>query len=150
MSTSYFCTFLKGDVVKSTLMSWLPRSKEPQYFSLLLGNLCTTFSIHPLHQSSVRQEGAKGQTVKWPQSGGDPYCPWTDPSDYFPCWHHWVLQSLQLSEALTPWHALRNRDQSVKGRIGQAQKPAKWLQHYISDQLWSIFSFVCVHTVCPK
>lgn len=37
----FFHSFLNGDVVNSTLMSWLLEQSTP-------GNICTTFSIHPI------------------------------------------------------------------------------------------------------
>lgn len=61
-SLLYF--FLNGDVVKSHVDVSAPGVKERQYLSLLLGNLCAAFSIHP-HQSSVRQERAQTKEEKF-------------------------------------------------------------------------------------
>lgn len=59
-----FFFFFYRDVVKSHVDVSAPGVKERQYLSLLLGNLCAAFSVHP-HQSSVRQEGAQTKEEKF-------------------------------------------------------------------------------------
>lgn len=133
-SWCYFCTFQfffffpKGDVVKSTSMSWLLERRSSKMLLLPLGQrpLSTAFCVHPPpHQSSTRQEGAQGDRKgkhcckiarkgksTWPPTGeekgprhqGDTYvCSWR-------C-HHKVLQPLQC-------HRVNGRQSGPGVRLG--------------------------------
>lgn len=97
------------------LGSW---SKERQYFSLLLGNLCTTIQYPP---PSVFSEAGRSTNA-----GTEVWLAGSERSLLSLSWYIWLFPMLTppsapiptASEALTPWHALRHGDQCVKGRPG--------------------------------